>query len=212
MKIKNFSVDIDNPSDIKKTISILQKLRKNKLRSLGYHQSNFQGSKWNYSDLYPAIELIYNSDISSLYSSITESNNREYYVYVHCDSTKKLSVARDIREYFLATKFNLKYMPFYVGKGTRNRFLDFNRNDSHRKIRTSILKRRKDIEAIKICENLTETEALMIESKIIDILGSKHTSKFGMLINLDEGKLSVERRNLYGKSSKIKHLLKMNGF
>jgi hypothetical protein len=56
-----------------------------------------------------------------------------------------------------------------------------------------------------IKENLTEMEALCLESKFIDIFGLM--SKSGRLVNLDEGLKSKERQMLYRDS-----LIKLNSF
>ena len=111
---------------------------------------------------------------------------------------------------FLASKFGLSFVPFYVGKGQGNRWLDFNRNDSHRKIRSTLVKQNKDIHSVKVVENLTEGQALSIESKLIDILGLKSISPHGLLVNLDEGKDALIRRKNYSKG--VLSIVKKNGF
>ena len=86
-----------------------------------------------------------------------------------------------------------------------------NRNDSHRKIRTKLIEQGTDLLPIKIAENLTEAEAFSLESKIIDIVGIKAISKFGLLTNLDEGLLYKERRQRYPNSKLLQALMKKHG-
>lgn len=107
----------------------------------------------------------------------------------------------------------INHVPFYIGKGTGDRLYQFDRNDSHRKIRSRIKDEGKEIVSIKLIENVSETEAFVLESKLIDILGLKATSKHGLLVNLDEGLLPNERRSLYPSfKGKMNRLLRRNGY
>lgn len=204
---KQIEVNWDNPSDIKKAISKLQFRRKNLLRQLGYDEIKFDGSKYNMDNLLPLFEDIWNTDLSEIYPNIGSKN---YYVYAHCNPLIKLSSKKDIKQLFLAIKFNLEFLPFYIGKGTGNRFNELNRNDSHKKIRQSIKSKGKEIVPIKLIDNLTEGKALEYEAKLIDILGLISLSKYGLLVNLDESKESIFRRSLYTHPLAIK-LLDKNG-
>jgi len=205
--MKNIEVDWDNPASLKKAITKLQFRRKELLRRLGYQEIKFDGSKYNMDNLMPLFESMLSEDFSSIYPS---EGPKKYYVYVHCNPLQKLNAAQDIKELFLALKFGLEYKPFYVGKGTGNRYLDLSRNDSHRKIRQSIKYNNKDILPVKILDNLTEGEALALEAKLIDILGLASLSKYGMLVNLDESIGAIERRQLYSHELSSKLLLKNN--
>lgn len=207
---RNFEVDIDNPTELKKLISKLQKRRKEVLRSLGYNEVYFDGCKYNMDNIYPLMESVYAADLSNLYPANNSSN--DYYVYLHCNPLDPIRVKNDIRFVFMTLKFNLQFQPFYVGKGNDGRYLDFNRNEGHRKIRTKILKANKEIISIKIAENLSEAKAFETESKIIDLLGLKTLSNSGLLINLDEGKNAKERRLMYPKHDYLNRFLKRNGF
>lgn len=204
-------VDYNDPSDLKKVISKLQKRRKLVLRELGYDEVKFHGSKFNMGALYPLMEGIYNTDLSSIYNKV-DTTTSNYYVYVHCNPFIPIDVRRDIRHYFLAVNFGLAYEPFYVGKGVGDRWRDLNRNDSHRKIRGKILSQNQDIISIKVVENITESKALEIESKLIDLLGLKALTSEGLLVNLDEGENPNNRRNLYPKHKYLNKYLKRNGF
>ena len=111
----------------------------------------------------------------------------------------QLKIKDNPRDLFAATELGLTCQPFYVGKGTGNRAFDINRNEGHKKVRQYLDKIGKEIQIVKIKENLTEGEALALESKLIDIFGLKAICSFSSLTNLDEGFHSKERRLLYPK-------------
>lgn len=207
---KILEIDWNNPSDIKKNITLLQKRRKNILRELGYDQIWFNGSKYNLNTLLPLFNDMVEMDFNNLYENT--SNEKEYYVYFHCNPLKPLSIKINIKHLFLASKYpNLRYEPFYVGKGKGNRYLDLNRNGNHRKIRQQLIRLKTDVCPIIIKDNLDESSALSLESKIIDILGLTCYSNNGMLVNLDEGIENNLRRKKYN-NPKINKILKSNGF
>ncbi len=202
----NLIINEKDPSDLKKNITKLQKIRKQVLRDLGYNPISFQGTKYNMESVYPEMLSILNTDISNLYKNL--DNSKEYYVYAHCNPLVPLSVKYDLRHFLLASEFKLTCVPFYIGKGSKERAFELDRNEGHRKIRTIILNKDKDIEVVKLASNLNEGDALSLESKLIDILGLRIHG--GMLVNLDEGCKPKERRNLY--STFGKKLIMKNGF
>lgn len=140
---------------------------------------------------------ILKTDISSLYDDLELDESKDYYVYAHCDPGFKIAINKEGKSTFAAS-LGLQYMPFYIGKGKGTRSTDLNRNEMHRKVRQKIQKFGKDIIVFKIAENLTEKEALILESKLIDIFGLM--SFKGRLVNLDEGIAVKERRQKYQKS------------
>lgn len=202
------TVDETNPSDLKKTITRLQKRRKKLLAALGYNGISFQGNRVHAGKVLPLIEHMLATDLSSIYGKAEGS--RDFYVYVHCDPTVRLNVAADLRHVILASKLKLKTVPFYVGKGTGDRCFVLNRNEGHRKVRGTILARGIDIDVVKVADGLTEHEALALEAKLIDILGIRHLAREGILVNLDEGEQAQARRKLYGPD--VRAILLRNGF
>jgi hypothetical protein len=197
-------VDWNNPQSLNQTIMSLAKRRSAVLKELGFTPVTFNGSRHSVDKLLPLLEEIYSADLSSVYNG--SDGNKIYHVYFHCDPRKRLSATLSVKHLFLAIKFSaLQYEPFYVGKGTGNRYLDLARND------TQLIARDKDVVPVKVVSGLTEGEALSLEAKMIDILGLQALSKHGMLVNLDEGASYQKRRSIYGKIVSTM-ILKRNGF
>lgn len=208
--IRSIDVNWDDPCDLKKKITFLQKRRKNILRNLGYDEIYFNGSKYNIGSILPVLNQMFELDISLLYE--TEHTDNKYYVYAHCNPFKPLDVKNNIKHLFLASKFPaLRYEPFYIGKGKDSRYLDLNRNDSHRKIRQGIEKFGKVVDVKILLSGLTNKNSLCYESKLIDILGLKCYSQHGLLVNLDEGIENEKRRSMY-EGEVSRKILKRNGF
>lgn len=200
---KTLIINWDNPSDLKKNISLLQKRRKEILRQLGYNQIKFNNSKYNIDTLLPIFNNMFDA---------VEYQEGNYYVYFHCNPLKKLNVAGNIKDLFLATKFSfLTHIPFYVGKGQGNRYLDLNRNDSHRKIRNQCLKMKQEIIPVKIIENVSEFTALQYENIFMYILGLRALSEHGLLCNLVENE-DVPLFKRISSTDEQKKILKKNGF
>lgn len=198
MNIKTFEIDIDSIDDCKK-------LRNTMNSTIGQLQALSQGTrKEKFKILFNACESIINTDISSLYKNMQLDTNPVYYVYAHCDPAANIAFGKNGVSTFAATLGMLK-LPFYIGKGTGARAYDLNRNESHRKVRQRLQKFNKDIEVSIFKNNLTELEALMLESKLIDMFGL--TSVGGRLVNLDEGVNKDERRLIYKE-----HLHQLNRF
>jgi hypothetical protein len=164
--------------------------------------------KKNHLDVYESCLRMYNTNLSDMYTSHNLSDNKNYYVYAHCDPFFKLKADTNGKIAFAST-LGLCYLPFYIGKGEGNRAHDLNRNESHRKKRQFIEKSNKTIQVVKIKDNLTEKEALMLESKLIDIFGL--TSFGGWLVNLDEGTNNYQRKQIYMDDYvNVNKMLKMN--
>ena len=188
MNIKTFEIDIDSIDDCKRLQNTLNSI-------IGQLQAATNGSrKEKFKSMFDACVHIANTDISSLYNNIALDTTPIYYVYAHCDPDANIAIGKNGVSTFAAT-LGMTKLPFYIGKGTGSRAYNLNRNESHRKVRQRLQKFNKDIEVSIFKNNLTELEALMLESKLIDMFGL--TSVGGRLVNLDEGVNKDERRLLY---------------
>lgn len=141
-----------------------------------------------------------NEDWSFLFKSY-DDDKRDYYVYYHLNpNTERLNVTKALNGNFTLIKF--AGTPFYIGKGKDGRYKEIsNRASSHVNLIKTYLKigyTKNDICKILI-DNLTEREAMELESKLITYFGcyneclaieKKHFNgtKGGMLINADIGK------------------------
>jgi hypothetical protein len=208
MDIQTFTVDLDDIDAVAKLASKMKDRKKELMLQSGRKIIDFCGSKYNMEKMMPIIEDIMATDLSKIYTNF--DTEEKYYVYVHCDPSKPLQVRHDLKHLLLAQRYSITHEPFYVGKGSGDRWKNFNRNEGHRKVRSKILMEKQEIIATKIIENISESDALSIESKLIDILGLRTFSSSGLLVNLDEGSHPNERRNLY--STNAKKVLSKNGF
>jgi len=187
MLTKTFEIDWDDYEQVSKL--------GNQIKSrLGEINPNKASKAENQRRQYQAISDIYLTDISSLYSTVELDSKPVYYVYAHLDTTKKVAVSKNPKTTFAAT-LGMDFFPFYIGKGTGNRCYDINRNETHRKVKQRLASYGKEVKVVKIASDLTEVEALALESKLIDIFGLIPNK--GLLTNLDEGLLPKERRRYY---------------
>lgn len=150
--------------------------------------------KKSHLSVFESCQKVLNTDISHLYEDLTLNADKKFYVYVHCDPFFKLKADTNGKIAFAST-LGIESLPFYVGKGEGNRAYDLNRNESHRKKRQFIEQTGKQVQVLILKDNLTEVEALMLESKLIDIFGLK--SYGGWLVNLDEGVNNQSRKQIY---------------
>lgn len=190
MNKKIFEVDIHSLDECEKLFQrmkgIVCQLRADSGKSETRAQKNLR--------IFNACNTIYDTNISSVYKNVKFDMSPIYYVYTHSDPDAKITAGRYGRSTFAAT-IGLSKLPFYIGKGAGNRAYELNRNETHRKFRQTLHKFNKEIEVSIFKSGLTEVEALMIESKLIDIFGIIATG--GKLVNLDEGINSKERQMLY---------------
>lgn len=150
--------------------------------------------KKSHFSVFKSCNKIYNANIANVYDDVVLSEEQKFYVYVHCDPFFKLKADVNGKIAF-ASSLGIEYLPFYVGKGEGSRAYDLNRSESYRKKRQVIEKSGKNIQVKLIQENLTERDALALESKLLDIFGL--VSFGGWLVNLDEGINSNTRKNIY---------------
>ena len=195
--IKTFEVDYNSLEACR--------LAANQLKTrIGQLQSELIGSRNDREKVvYDACVSIYETDISSIYSSLKLDESKIYYVYAHCDPRSNICIGRAGKSTFSASHLSLTHKPIYIGKGVGNRAYDLNRNESHRKVRQTLHKFDQELSVKIIKENLSEKEAFMLESKLIDIFGLMNEG--GTLVNLDEGTNNKDRKFLYRD-----HLKKLN--
>jgi len=200
MNLKSYEVDIDSLEDCTRLLKLAQTL-------IGQHRAGKYGThKERAGSVLDACQQIYNTDISPVYNSLMLDDAPVYYVYTHCEPTKNAHAGKNGKTTFAAS-IGMTKLPFYVGKGTGNRAYNLNRNETHRKVRQRLQQFGKEVIVEVLKDRLTEKEALMLESKLIDIFGL--VANGGRLVNLDEGINSKERRVLYGDSlSKLTTLYK----
>jgi len=188
-------------TDIKRKIKYLVNLKENLMKEQDIRlvqddklEKKLRGKEKDYQ----SILRLYESNISQIYE---KKDINSFYVYFHCDPNIPLNINKNAKNLFAAS-IGLTHQPFYVGKGTGDRFNDTNRNDSYAKKKQQIKQSDKEIIIVKWKENLTEDESFSYESKFIDIFGLISFSQYNWLVNLDEGKDKEKRRNLYKRGSK----------
>jgi hypothetical protein len=125
---------------------------------------------------------------------------RKYYVYYHCDvESEPLCFTNMVRKDLV--KLNFAGMPFYIGKGTGDRYLSLHARSSAHVQRVRFFESMGyTMESLSyiLVDNLTEREALEIESKLIAFFGCMaevptnkpyfHGGCGGTLVNSDIGK------------------------
>ena len=116
-------------------------------------------------------------------------SDAKFYVYVHVDPRQKVFVADNL------SGGNYGGKPFYVGKGTGSRAYDLKRNQGHGTRIRQIINEGFDAEDIVkiVFDNLTESRAFEIESKLIYFFGTLYEEKRknGWLLNLEVPKTPV---------------------
>lgn len=147
--------------------------------------------------VFEACLSIIDTDISNIYQHSNLDEERKYYVYAHLNPRKKILGGKYGVTTFGAS-LGMTHFPFYIGKGTDNRCENLNRSETHRKMVQTIKASGGEPIVFVVKLNLNESEALQLESKLIDIFGL--IPQNGLLANLDEGMKPQERRKLYESS------------
>jgi hypothetical protein len=219
-----FNIDLKCPEDIVKHINILKTYfgvhksnSDTKLESIDYssleslysikskvciaienlEQTNKKVEKTTWEIQQEILDLyfkIWNTDLSPLFNTLELDSTPKYYVYAHTKSSKLKPNSKAI-DAFSQIYVGLKEKPFYIGKGTGNRYLQKDRNEYYNKYRVQLLAEKIAVDHVIVKNNLTEYEALELESKLIDIYGIKAEGR--SLLNLDSCYKPVLRRKMY---------------
>jgi len=194
--MKTLNIDWDSLDGVSKSIRRL-KARQRELKK-GFESRLDKVSR---SKRFEACCSIVDTDISNLYADKSLDESKEYYVYAHLDSSKDLDVSKPLEAY--AAVLGMRHVPFYIGKGIRNRAQHMGRNETHKKIVQRLKALGKEPEIFQVRTRLTESEALQLESKLIDVFGL--LSNGGNLTNLDEGCNRLARQFLYRNQLLLLH-------
>jgi hypothetical protein len=188
-------------TDIKRKIKYLVKIKENLMKEQDVRlvqddklEKKLKGKEKDYQ----SILSLYESNISEIYD---KKDHNCFYVYFHCDPNSPLNIGKNAKDLFAAS-IGLTHRPFYVGKGTGDRYNNTNRNDSYAKKKQQIKQSGKEIIIVKWKEELSEDISFIYESKFIDIFGLLSFNQHNWLVNLDEGKDKERRRSLYKKGSR----------
>jgi len=116
------------------------------------------------------VRFIIDSDWSVETYRSHSDEDKDYYVYIHQDLTRKYS---NISEYLSC----IEYRPFYIGKGKELRAWQFtDRSKAHKRhVKANIeIGSNRDDTVYIFKEGLTENEALELEAKLIFMFGIKN--------------------------------------
>jgi hypothetical protein len=186
MKTRAFEIDWDSYESVK---AVFQKC---KTRMLQLDTTRVTKKEKN-RDIFEAALEICDTDIDHLYNDDSDGE-KHFYVYAHCDPTRKLNVSRGLGAF--AASYGMFFEPFYIGMGHGRRAYDTKRNETHRKCCEKIAMAKLSPEIKVLKSDLTMNQALAFESKLIDIFGL--LGRGGCLTNLDEGASSRDRFRCYG--------------
>lgn len=184
-------VDEHSEADLLKKMNLLKSLLGTLRKGSGGKSTNDRSREF-----IEACRKIWETDLLHIYGYESNMDRRRSYVYAHCDPSAPLQEKNALHKFLMG--LGLTHMPFYVGKGVGDRWLDINRNDTHRKMKQKLLVLGLSIKPCKILQSLTNYQALSYESKLIDIIGLRVNG--GHLVNLDEGKLRADRHRIYKDS------------
>lgn len=187
MKNKTLIIDWDDRAALLKGLSVI----KSRLGEL-----NISPKNQSFREVFDACVKLWETDISGHYKNRKLDQRPIYYVYSHMDTASGIRVDVHPKTTFAAT-LGMNCVPFYIGKGTGDRAFDLNRNETHRKIRQRLREGGKDISVRIIKDGITESQALALEDKLIDIFRLKIYG--GFLTNLDEGYYPKQRQELYAE-------------
>ena len=190
-------MNISSPSELLAIQSVLQKSISDELRGkkntgfvvkqrgggAGPSVAPIHKNKTTYVKRIKYIRFVLNQKWEYLFDGSNLNNEKKYYVYAHCDPS--------ITTYDISKDLNITGLPFYIGKGTGSRAWDMCRNQGHdlkvKKVLGKIHDKNKIVRIVK--DNLSEVDALILESKLIYIFQTVYEDQVnGILYNLDIGK------------------------
>jgi hypothetical protein len=189
MALRTITFDDEDLDSVSRTINILNSFR-GTLRA----RSGTATVTSRCNAQYNAAKAIIETRTAYLYGNYVQRRSRGCYVYMHCEADRKLHRGKSGVINFLLD-CGVEYMPFYVGKGVGSRDICLDRNETHRKVRQRLQTFGKDVVVKRVAEDLSEKDALALESRWLDVLGLRVNG--GMLVNLDEGVETARRRVLY---------------
>lgn len=186
MQEKVFTVDWDDPSELIKLVSFLHCRH----RELTGHKSKREQSL---EELAIALQ-IWEAPVEIKDSS--RSLEKDFYLYIHYYKPGEGWPGKKNYKNMFCQYLGMNGTPFYVGKGCKERVRNKKRSFSHSYLTNTLSAQGADFEVQVFKDNLSEQEALVMEGKIIDILGQT-VLKNGPLTNLDPGYKTKERRKFY---------------
>lgn len=186
--MKQFSIDFLNKiptpvlHDLKSTINevinerrVRYELSQKFNKPIKLNESYFHGSKYRRTNSESAYFDILDDDWNYLFTG-QYCEEPKFYVYIHYDiRTKNIRLTSKER----SIGIDFPFRPFYIGKGTKDRFLSKNRSNQHKalinKMEAFDPNNRSWAQIFK--NNLTEKEALILEAKLILFFGCKGLTK-----------------------------------
>jgi hypothetical protein len=125
--IKTFSIDMNNIHEIKNLIKELN-IRKDELHKINHKLITKEDPRPQKLLELESYFKIYNSNVSNFFTDYQFSEEPKFYVYAHLNRDLRIQPKRRAKEAFAQMEFKLEFRPFYIGKGTGNRFLRKERN------------------------------------------------------------------------------------
>lgn len=191
---KQFTLDWDSPKEITRLISVLHQ-RKRDLEG-------YTGKKQRAQETLDLMLKIWDSETPLEGKSL--SSEDKFYVYAHYSVShrQEFPSKRSGLEMF-CHRIGLPAVPFYIGKGCGNRCSNKERNKGHQLVRSFSEDSGSETVSQILFQDLTEIQSLVLEGKLIDIIGQR-VIKTGPLTNLDEGyKPRIRRRGYSTQLGKL---------